>query len=44
MLRTVPIAYSFQNVWQCLGLILEEAICGQCGTEVHEEVGYGAMK
>ena len=28
---------------QCLGLVLEEAICGLCGTEVHEEVVYGAM-
>ena len=32
------------NVYgQCLGLVLEEAICGLCGTEVHEEVVYGAM-
>lgn len=28
---------------QCLGLILEETVCSQCRTEIHEEVMYGAM-
>lgn len=28
---------------QCLWLILEETVCSQCRTEIHEEVMYGAM-
>ena len=28
---------------KCLGLILEETICSQCRTEIHEKVMYGAM-
>ena len=28
---------------KCLGLILEETVCSQCRTEIHEEVMYGAM-
>ena len=28
---------------QCLWLILEETVCSQCCTEIHEEVMYGAM-
>ena len=28
---------------QCLGLILEDTVCCQCRTEIHEEVMYGAM-
>ena len=27
----------------CFGLILEETVCSQCRTEIHEEVMYGAM-
>ena len=33
----------FNAHWQCLGLILEETVCSQCRTEIHEEVMYGAM-
>ena len=33
----------FNAYWQCLGLILEEAVCSQCRTEIHKEVMYGAM-
>jgi len=28
---------------QCLWLILEETVCSQCRTNIHEEVMYGAM-
>ena len=33
----------FNAHWQCLGLILEETVCSQCRTEIHEEVMYRAM-
>ena len=33
----------FNAHWQCLRLILEEIVCCQCRTEIHEEVMYGAM-
>ena len=28
---------------RCLWLILEETVCSQCRTEIHEEIMYGAM-
>ena len=33
----------FNAHWQCLELILEETVCSQCRTEIHEEVMYGAV-
>ena len=42
-LEQFQLPFLFNVYGQCLGLILEEAICGQCSAEVHEEVVYGAM-
>ena len=43
LLRTPPIGCSSQCVRTVNQAILEKTICGQCGSEVHEEVEYGAM-
>ena len=33
----------FNSHGQCLWLILEETVCSQCRTEIHEKVMHGAM-
>lgn len=43
LVRTPPIGNFSQCVQTVDQAILEKTICGQCGTEVHEEVEYGAM-